>query len=189
MDSASWAVFLVSAFVLLIVPGPAVVYIVTRGVDQGRRAGLVSVLGITVGTLFHMTAAALGISTVLATSATAFAALKYVGAAYLVALGIQKLRAPDGERIGPVRSRTRLIHVFRDGVFVNLLNPKTALFFFAFLPHSSTRAAVTFRCRSCTSASRSWFSGWSPTGRTRSYPERWANGCSAVGPSCARAVT
>jgi len=134
MDSSSWTMFLLSAFVLLVVPGPAVLYIVARSVDQGRRAGLVSVLGITVGTLFHVTAATLGVSTILVTSATAFATLKYVGAAYLVFLGIQKLRSREGETSGDGRTETRLGQVFRAGVLVNLLNPKTALFFFAFLP-------------------------------------------------------
>ena len=134
IETSSWAVFLLSAFVLLVVPGPAVLYIVTRSIDQGKRAGLVSVLGITVGTLFHVAAAALGISTILVTSATAFATLKYVGAAYLVYLGIQKLRSGDGEILGSTRPQARLGHVFREGVLVNLLNPKTALFFFAFLP-------------------------------------------------------
>ncbi len=134
LDASSWTVFLMSAFILLVVPGPAVLYIVTRSVDQGRRAGLVSVLGITVGTLFHVAAAAAGVSTILMTSATAFATLKYAGAAYLVYLGIQKLRTPEDTTQDPTRARTRLQQVFREGVLVNLLNPKTALFFFAFLP-------------------------------------------------------
>ena len=134
IDPSAWAVFLMSAFVLLIVPGPAVLYIVTRSVDQGRRAGLVSVLGITVGTLFHVAAAALGVSTILVTSATAFATLKYLGAAYLVFLGIQKLRTPAADAPGGAATPARLGRVFREGVLVNLLNPKTALFFFAFLP-------------------------------------------------------
>ncbi len=124
---------MMSAFVLLVVPGPAVLYIVTRSLDQGRRAGLVSVLGITVGTLFHVAAAALGISTILVTSATAFETLKYVGAAYLVYLGIQKLRSQDGENL-ECGQQTRMMRVFREGILVNLLNPKTALFFLAFVP-------------------------------------------------------
>lgn len=133
-DSTTLALFVGSALVLLLTPGPAVLYIVARSMDQGRLAGIVSVLGISVGTLFHVAAAALGVSAILVQSALAFAVVKYAGAIYLVYLGIQKLRTPV--HVAEVESVTpqSLRRVFRQGVIVNLLNPKLALFFFAFLP-------------------------------------------------------
>jgi threonine/homoserine/homoserine lactone efflux protein len=124
-----------AALVLLVIPGPAVLYIVGRSVAQGRRAGLVSVLGIHTATFIHVLAAALGLAAVLVSSALAFSVVKYAGAAYLIWLGLRKIFGPaesaaaDGEL--PRYSHGRL---FRDGFVVNLLNPKTALFFFAFLP-------------------------------------------------------
>jgi threonine/homoserine/homoserine lactone efflux protein len=133
-DPTSLGVFVVAALVLLLTPGPAVLYIVARSIDQGPRAGLVSMLGVHVGTLVHVTAAAAGLSAVLAASATAFSVVKYLGAAYLVYLGVRRLleRAPAaGTR--PAQP-PRLGRAFVDGVVVNLLNPKTALFFLAFLP-------------------------------------------------------
>ncbi len=126
--------FLLSALVLLLVPGPAVLYIVTRSVAQGRRAGLASVLGIECGSLCHSVAAAFGLSALLAASALAFAVVKYLGAAYLVYLGVRTLvsRAPSvsAEELHPMS----LAGLTRKGFLVNLLNPKTALFFYAFLP-------------------------------------------------------
>ena len=126
--------FVVAALLLLLTPGPAVLYIVTRTLEQGRRAGLVSMLGVHVGTLVHVAAAAAGVSAVLATSATAFGIVKYVGAAYLVYLGVRRIldRRPvmTVERTGAPRLR----RAFVDGVVVNVLNPKTALFFLSFLP-------------------------------------------------------
>ncbi len=91
-DLASLAVFVAAALVLLLTPGPAVLYIVARSIDQGRRAGLVSMLGVHAGTLVHIGAAAAGVSAILAASATAFGVVKYLGAGYLVYLGIRRLR-------------------------------------------------------------------------------------------------
>jgi len=133
-EPSTLGLFVVAALVLLVTPGPAVLYIVTRSVEQGRLAGLVSALGIHVGTLVHVTAAALGLSALLVSSALAFSVVKYLGAAYLIYLGVRKLvaEAPgDGGR--PLAPR-RLTRIFLEGVIVNLLNPKTALFFLAFLP-------------------------------------------------------
>ncbi|WP_214408556.1 LysE family translocator [Sphaerisporangium fuscum] len=127
------AVFAAATLALLLVPGPAVVYIVTRSVAQGRAAGLVSVAGIHTGSVVHVVAAALGLSALLAASATAFTLVKYLGAAYLVYLGLRKLFDRSGslaKEVAPV-SRSRL---FGEGFVVNVLNPKTAIFFLAFLP-------------------------------------------------------
>src|SRR5262245_10326245 len=132
---ATLGLFVAAALALLLVPGPAVLYIVARSVEQGRLAGFVSDLGIHAATLVHVVAAALGLSALLASSALAFSIVKYAGAAYLIWIGLKKIfgrsEAP-AEDLKLVRySHTRL---FRDGFVVNLLNPKTALFFFAFLP-------------------------------------------------------
>lgn len=131
---SSLLLFLVASLILLVVPGPAVLYVVTRSMAQGRSAGLVSVLGVHAGSVVHVAAATLGLSALLATSATAFAAVKYLGAAYLIWLGIDKLRrrgAPAAETAPAAQPPRRL---FGQGVVVNILNPKTAIFFLAFLP-------------------------------------------------------
>lgn len=135
IDSTSFALFSVASLALILAPGPAVLYIVARSIDQGRLAGLVSVLGIAVGTLVHVLAAALGISALLATSALAFSIVKYAGAAYLIYLGLHKLffektNLAEIER-PPVQPLGR---IFTQGVIVNILNPKAALFFLAFVP-------------------------------------------------------
>jgi threonine/homoserine/homoserine lactone efflux protein len=134
-DATTLGLFAAATIVLLIVPGPAVIYIVTRSVAQGRGAGLVSVLGVHVGSLVHVAFAAVGVSALLYASATAFTAVKYAGAAYLVFLGLRKLlgRGAAGDEVAeaPAASRRRL---FAQGVVVNVLNPKTAIFFLAFLP-------------------------------------------------------
>jgi threonine/homoserine/homoserine lactone efflux protein len=134
IEPSTLGVFALAALGLLVVPGPAVIYITTRSIDQGRSAGLVSVLGITGGTLVHTAAAALGLSAVLTSSALAFNVVKLVGAGYLVYLGVRRMLQP--ETIGDdVRlPRQPLWRIFRQGVLVNVLNPKTALFMFAFLP-------------------------------------------------------
>ena len=133
-DPTSLGIFVLAALALLLTPGPAVLYIVARSIDQGRRAGLVSMLGVHTGTLVHVAAAAAGLTALLAASAAAFSTVKYLGAAYLVYLGIRKLldRAPDAG--GRQAGGPRLGRAFLDGVVVNVLNPKTALFFLAFLP-------------------------------------------------------
>lgn len=132
--AAGIGLFVSAALVLLIVPGPAVLYIFARSVEQGRRAGFVSILGIHVATLVHVAAAALGLSALLASSALAFSIVKYAGAAYLIWLGLRKIFG----RAEPVGAIPVTPHghwrLFRDGFVVNLLNPKTALFFLAFLP-------------------------------------------------------
>jgi threonine/homoserine/homoserine lactone efflux protein len=127
--------FISAALVLLLVPGPAVLYIVARSVEQGRLAGFVSDLGIHTATLVHVAAATLGLSAILASSALAFSVVKYAGAAYLIWLGLKKIfgRAENSD-IDVTVQRHGHARLFRDGFIVNLLNPKTALFFLAFLP-------------------------------------------------------
>src|SRR4051794_31637358 len=132
-DLATLALFAAASAALIVVPGPSVIYIVARSVDQGRGAGLVSAFGVQAGGIVHVAAATLGVSALIAASAEAFTVLKVVGAIYLVFLGVKRLRegavlAGDGT---PPASRRRL---FTQGVVVNVLNPKTAIFFVAFLP-------------------------------------------------------
>jgi len=133
-DLASLGLFIAAALVLLITPGPAVLYIVARSIDQGRRAGLVSMLGVHAGTLVHVAAAAAGLSALLAASAMAFSVVKYLGAAYLVFLGVRRLLDRRTSVTSRRPERRHLRRAFLDGVVVNVLNPKTALFFLAFLP-------------------------------------------------------
>ena len=137
---SSLGLFAVAALVLLLTPGPAVLYIVTRSIDQGWRAGLVSVLGVHVGTLAHIFAAAAGLSALLAASATAFGVVKYLGAVYLIYIGVRRLRDRESRIIQEGGAPTRLRRAFVDGVVVNVLNPKTGLFFLAFLPQFVTEA-------------------------------------------------
>ena len=133
-DPASLAVFVVAALALLIVPGPAVLYIVARSIHQGRRAGLASVLGIHAGTLVHIAAATVGLSALIVSSAVAFTAVKIAGAVYLVGLGLWTLFSRSPETEIALGGERRLRRVFAQGIVVNVLNPKTALFFLAFLP-------------------------------------------------------
>jgi threonine/homoserine/homoserine lactone efflux protein len=131
---SSLLLFVSAALVLLVIPGPAVFYVVGRSIGQGRGPGLVSALGIQVGTLVHVAAAAVGLSALLMSSAAAFVVVKYLGAAYLIYLGVQKLRSEESLELSGNPARVKLGRVFAQGVVVNVLNPKTALFFFAFLP-------------------------------------------------------
>jgi threonine/homoserine/homoserine lactone efflux protein len=147
LDLSTLPVFMVAALVLLLTPGPAVLYIVARSLDQGRLAGLVSVLSVEVGNFFHVLAAALGLSALLVSSALAFSVVKYLGAAYLVYLGVRRLLARD-ESAAEVRvERQSLRRIFSQGVLVATLNPKTALFFLAFLPQfvQPARGAVALQ--------------------------------------------
>ena len=133
-SSASLAGFVVASLVVLLIPGPGVLYTVARSLSQGQRAGLVSVLGLSVGALVHVAAATVGLSAILLTSATAFGIVKALGAVYLIYLGIRALLARDvnaGVDVPAPRLRSRL---FVDGLVVSVLNPKIAVFFLAFLP-------------------------------------------------------
>ena len=134
ISPSSLLLFVTGAIILLVIPGPAVLYVVSRSIGHGRPAGLVSAMGITVGTLFHVVAATLGLSALLASSALAFQFVKYIGAAYLIYLGIRVLRSGAMDVQHAIADQRRLRSIFGQGVLVNLLNPKTALFFLAFLP-------------------------------------------------------
>jgi threonine/homoserine/homoserine lactone efflux protein len=133
-DTSTLSVFVAASVALLLTPGPAVIYIVSRSIEQGRLAGLVSVVGICTGTLVHVAAASLGLSALLVSSALAFNTVKYLGAAYLVLLGIQTLLESDESVAQAAVKRATLREIFTQGVVVNVLNPHTALFCFAFLP-------------------------------------------------------
>ena len=135
-DASTYALFLAAALALLLVPGPAVLYVVARSVEGGRLTGLVSVLGVELGTLLHAVFAAAGLSAIVASSAAAFSIVKWLGAAYLVWLGLRHILGGDeGEEEGP-RSRggEGRLGAFSQSVLVQVLNPKVALFFLAFLP-------------------------------------------------------
>ena len=133
-DYNSLIMFLTASIILLVIPGPAVIYITTQSIDKGTKAGLVSTVGIACGTLVHVIAASLGISAILVTSAVLFSIVKYIGAAYLVYLGIKKLVGKNVPvNAGPQRNFSYK-QIFYEGLVVNVLNPKTALFFFSFLP-------------------------------------------------------
>ena len=127
------AAFAAASFILLIIPGPAVLYIVNRSVSDGRDAGLAAVAGLSLGNLVHALAAAVGLSAVLATSAAAFNTVKWLGAGYLVYVGVRTLIQPPTE-IDPTQPGVSPRKAFRQGVVVNVLNPKVALFFLSFLP-------------------------------------------------------
>jgi threonine/homoserine/homoserine lactone efflux protein len=130
---ATLAVFALASLALAVVPGPAVLYIVAQSVHGGRRVGVVSALGVASGGLFHVLAAVIGLSALVAASAEAFTVVKVAGALYLVWLGIRTLLSRD-ESIAGRRPETTILRTYRQGVVVNVLNPKTALFFLAFLP-------------------------------------------------------
>ncbi|HEX2045734.1 MAG TPA: LysE family translocator, partial [Gaiellaceae bacterium] len=133
-EGSTLLLFAGASLALLVVPGPAVLFIVARSVEHGRSAGLVSMLGVQVGALVHVAAAVLGISALLVQSAVAFSVVKYAGAGYLVYLGVRRLLdrgSAEATARGEAQAFARL---FRQGIVVNVLNPKAALFFFAFLP-------------------------------------------------------
>lgn len=133
-DAPTFVLFVAAALVLLVVPGPSVLYIVARSIEGGRTAGLVSVLGVQTGAMVHIAFAAVGLSAILASSAIAFSVVKWLGAAYLVWLGLRRIFGRDEEEGDVTVEPARLSRVFSQGVIVNTLNPKTALFFLAFLP-------------------------------------------------------
>jgi threonine/homoserine/homoserine lactone efflux protein len=140
-SAGTLALFSVAALALIVVPGPAVLYIVAQSIDRGRLAGVVSALGVATGGLVHVLAAGIGLSALLVSSATAFTVVKFAGAAYLIGAGLLTLlRRPEEPGTELPRER-RLRRIYAQGVVVNVLNPKTALFFLAFLPQFVDRDA------------------------------------------------
>jgi threonine/homoserine/homoserine lactone efflux protein len=145
LDYSKLYFFIGATLALLLVPGPAVLYITARSANQGRLAGLVSVLAIETANFLQAVAAALGLSAILLSSALAFDIVKYLGAAYLIYLGIRKLLTRDSGIENEEVQRESLSRIYWQGFLVNILNPKTALFFFAFLPQfvDPERGSVT----------------------------------------------
>lgn len=132
--ASSLTLFFAAALLLLAVPGPAVLYIVTRSIDHGPRAGIVSALGIAAGSVALVFATAFGVSALVAASPVAYDAIRYAGGAYLVVLGVRTWRRPVPATAVAAPRRASMGRLFRDGIVVNFLNPKTAIFFLAFLP-------------------------------------------------------
>jgi threonine/homoserine/homoserine lactone efflux protein len=127
--------FIVTAIVLVVIPGPAVIYIVNRGISQGRQAAVISALGIETGALVHVIAATVGLSALVASSQTMFHVVKYAGAAYLIVLGISAWRSREAAGDSPNMVRpVALRRVYVQGIIVNVFNPKVGIFFLAFLP-------------------------------------------------------
>ena len=149
-DHAAFFAFLVAALALNFAPGPDMLYVLGRSLGQGRKAGVVSALGIFVGCLVHITAAALGLAALLEASATAYNVIRYVGAAYLVYLGVRMLLNKQAQ-IALVNGNSSppagLTRIFTQGVITNVLNPKVAMFFVAFLPQfvNAARGPVVFQ--------------------------------------------
>ncbi len=133
-DASTYALFVAAALALLLVPGPAVVYVVARSVSGGRLTGLVSVLGIELGTLLHVVFAAAGLSAIVASSVVAFSVVKWLGAAYLVWIGLRQIFGRGEEETELAEVGENRLRIFYQSVLVQVLNPKVALFFLAFLP-------------------------------------------------------
>jgi threonine/homoserine/homoserine lactone efflux protein len=194
---STYVVFLATGMALLLVPGPAVLYVVTRSIEMGRAGGLASVAGITTATVAHVTLAAVGLSSLLLASRPAFDAVRYVGAAYLLLLGLRRLLGlgldeTEDERVPRTRRRA-----YMQGVVVNLTNPKTIVFVFAFLPqfvdphvrHAWTQVLVlglSFACLGCLSDSAYALAAGSVADRLRGSDrlarvQRWCGGGVLVG--------
>ncbi|NJK47093.1 LysE family translocator [Candidatus Gracilibacteria bacterium] len=133
-DLSNLTLFLVAAIVLVVTPGPDTLYVIARSIGQGRKAGIISALGISVGLVAHISAAAIGLSALLMTSALAYSIVKYVGAAYLVYLGLRTILSRNAHNLVNALRKTNLKTVFWQGILSSTLNPKLALFFLAFLP-------------------------------------------------------
>ena len=196
--ATSLGLFVVAALVLLVTPGPAVLYIVARSIEQGRLAGFVSDLGIHSATLVHVLAASLGLSALLASSALAFSIVKFAGAGYLIWIGLKKIFGRVAPLdLGAETNRVSYKRLFRDGFIVNLLNPKTALFFLAFLPqfvdvgrgHIAMQIAflglvftlLGFVSDGCYALAASAAGGWLKRSRAYLNVERYVSGVVFIG--------
>jgi threonine/homoserine/homoserine lactone efflux protein len=204
-DSQTIWLFCLAATALIVIPGPAVLYIVSQSVGQGRRAGLVSASGVASGGLVHVLGAALGLSGLLLSSATLFSAVKLAGAAYLVYLGARRLLGREASAfVAPSEARSPR-RLYRDGVVVNVLNPKTALFFYAFLPQflDPGRGSVTFQALvlgtlfvviallsdSVWALASGSAAGWLKARPLAAHVERWVTGTVLVGLGAAAALS
>lgn len=134
MDGVILLQFIAVSLVVLLIPGPGVLYVVARSLSQGQRAGLISVLGLSVGALIHVAAATIGLSAILLSSATLFGFIKYLGAAYLIYLGINALMSNQSATDIALLDKQTFVRIFIDGFIVSVLNPKIAIFFMAYLP-------------------------------------------------------
>jgi threonine/homoserine/homoserine lactone efflux protein len=204
-DSSTLALYAGAVLVLLMIPGPAVLYIVSQSVEHGRRAGVTAVAGIHVGTLVHTTAAAVGLSALLVSSATAFSVVKFAGAAYLLYLGIQRLLSRVEEQLQAVPRDRDLGRIFRQGIVVNVLNPKTALFFFAFVPQFVDRGVGTvplqvlvfglafvligFLSDGAWAIAAGTAGGWLRHSRRFQAAQRWVSGAILIGLGLVAALT
>jgi threonine/homoserine/homoserine lactone efflux protein len=133
-DSTTMLIVALASLALVVIPGPAVIYILTRSVSQGRNAGLVSAIGVNLGSSVHVVAAVAGLTVLLSNSATAYSVVKWAGVGYLAWIGVRILMKDDTEFTQPQLEPTALRRIFIQGVLVNMLNPKVAIFFLAFLP-------------------------------------------------------
>jgi threonine/homoserine/homoserine lactone efflux protein len=140
MESTKFILFVGVSWALIIAPGPDMLYVITRGVTQGRKAGMLSALGVICGILVHTTAAAFGLTLIIRSSAFAFRLVKYLGALYLITLGVKAWRDQSAFSLQPVAAGMSFRRVFWQGVLSNVLNPKIAIFFLAFLPQFVDRA-------------------------------------------------
>lgn len=149
-DGTTIMIVALASFALVVMPGPAVIYILTRSISQGRNAGLVSAVGVNLGSSVHVLAAVAGLTVLLSNSATAYTIVKWAGVGYLAWIGLRTLMTDDENFAQPVLEPTALRRVFIQGVLVNMLNPKVAIFFLAFLPqfvdtnapHATTQTLV-----------------------------------------------
>jgi threonine/homoserine/homoserine lactone efflux protein len=194
---STYLVFLAAGMALLVVPGPAVLYVVTRSIEMGRAGGIASVAGITTATVVHVSLAAAGLSSLVLASRIAFDAVKYVGAAYLVLLGLRRLLRRGVEQAAEEPVPRTLRRAYTQGVVVNLTNPKTIVFIFAFVPqfvdpharHVWLQVLVlgfSFACLGFLSDSAYAFAAGSVAGRLRGSAgiarfERWFGGGILVG--------
>jgi threonine/homoserine/homoserine lactone efflux protein len=144
-NPTSFRLFLVTCIILVVTPGPDTLYVLARSLGQGRRAGIISAIGICCGFLFHTAAAAIGLSAILMTSAMAFTIVKYAGACYLIYLSIITMAARKADHAVPLLAATTYQRLYTQGFLTNVLNPKVALFFLAFMPQfvDPARSAIS----------------------------------------------
>lgn len=146
-ETQTFIAFLSASIVIILAPGPAQALVLARSIGSGRKAGILTAVGLNVGTVFHAVAAGLGLSLLLTTSAVAFSAVKYVGAAYLVYLGLRSIITPKRTNEGELKRKATSQNVFTNAVLAGILNPKVAIFFLAFLPQfvASERGSVALQ--------------------------------------------